>query len=276
MIKRDGVKLMNARTNNVSIAKETLAILKQKYYNSPNGNKINISEALDAAVKGSVLYQNEISFVENESVKLPLIEVTPETTAQAAQRLLCIHKDVVVLNFASARNPGGGFLSGAIAQEEDLCRCSGLYSCLKSKPIFYNENILCDNTYYTDNIIYSPNVPFFRSEHFLFLENPFCVSVITAPAPNIRGMNNIDEKQLFDVLSNRISKILKIAAYHNHKNIILGAFGCGAFGNDPLMVAHIFLNSLKMFNYFGNVCFAIYSNKGDLTNLNAFKKIFDK
>lgn len=256
MIKRNNIEVMNTRNKNVSLSKETLAILKQQFYTSTNGNVIDISNILNVAVNGTILYQYNLpnkkyNFIQSST------EITNETTSQAAKRFVSSGKDIVILNFASARNPGGGFLSGAIAQEEDLCRCSGLYACIKSKPIFYNENILCDNTFYTDNIIYSPKVPFFRDENLLLLEEPFLVSVITAPAPNIRAMENIDEKVLSTVIYNRVIKILKIAEAHGHKNIILGAFGCGAFGNDPKMVATIFSKALKVVSTFENVCFAI-------------------
>lgn len=272
MIKRDGVQVMNARSKNVSIAKETIEILKKKNYTSPSGNVVDISEALDNAVKKTVLYLNPVLHQEYPNIT-PNIEVVSETTAQAAQRWLSSGKDhVVALNFASARNPGGGFLSGAMAQEEDLARCSGLYSCIKSRPMFYNENILCDDTFYLDNVIYSPDVPFFRDEHLLFLENPFLLSIISAPAPNVRSMENVDQDTLFTVLHYRAALILQIAAIQGHKNIILGAWGCGAFGNSADMVSDAFMKSLELVPAFENVCFAIYERGDDKPLLEAFKK----
>lgn len=276
MIKRAGVELMNARTKNVSVSKETLAVIKQKHYLSLNGNKVDISSVLNESINNTVFYQNELPFEEYEAIN-PLIEVTEETTGQAARRYAISGKDIVVLNFASARNPGGGFLSGAMAQEEDLCRCSGLYSCIKNKPIFYNNNILCDNTYYTDGIIYSPKVPFFRDEHLLFMEEPFLASVITAPAPNVRSMENLDKNELYTILCRRAYKILQVAAANNHKNIILGAWGCGAFGNNAEMVSKVFMEALQLVPAFENVCFAIYENSVEKPIFEIFKKkIFDK
>lgn len=275
MIKRNGIKLINTKSKNIDIAHETLEILKQKCYITSLGSKIDLSDSLNNAINGTTLYSHDLQLMQQYHSIAPIIEVTSETTAQAAQRFTASGHDVVILNFASARNPGGGFLGGARAQEEDLCRCSGLYACLKKKPIFYNENILCDNTFYTDNIIYSPKVPFFRDENLSLLEEPFLVSVITAPSPNIRSMEHVDKEKLYDVLFHRITKILQVAEKHNHKNIILGAFGCGAFGNDPTMVAQIFKKCLENINYFENVCFAIYDIQKDQVNLNAFKKIFN-
>lgn len=277
MIKRDNVEIMNARSGNVKIGKETLEIIKNKKYNSLSGKIIDLSDSLDAAMNGTLLYQDGITDVpmkQYQSVK-PSIEVTNETTAQAAVRLNSLGKDnVVALNFASARNQGGGFLSGAIAQEEDLCRASGLYACLKKKPVFYNENILCDDTLYTDNVIYSPSVPFFRDEHNLLLEDPFLLSILSAPAPNVRSMENIDEDILTITFNYRAVKVLQIAELHGHKNIILGAWGCGAFGNSPEMVANSFKEALMLVPAFEHVCFAVYDTRTPPVLFDTFKEIF--
>ena len=278
MIKRAGVEVMNERTKNVKLAKETIEILKQQKYATLSKNAVDISSLLNAAIKGTVLYQGQLA--DKQYVACPAkLEVTNETTAQAGLRLVNEDKDVVVLNFASARNPGGGFLSGAAAQEEDLCRASGLYACLKSKPIFYNENILCEEAFYTENVIYSPNVPFFRDLHNLFLDDPFTLSVISAPAPNVRGMSaelteheDFDEV-LFGTIFSRATKILQIAEVHGHKNIVLGAWGCGAFGNDPSQMAIAFLEALKKVPTFEHVCFAVYDTREPPVLYETFKEI---
>jgi uncharacterized protein (TIGR02452 family) len=284
MIKRsDGVEVMNARTKNVSIAKETIEILKHKRYTSANDKSVDISQSLDAAVKGTVLYKNGSDLPDTDwETLVPVIEVVNETTAQAAVRL-ADQPNLVGLNFASARNPGGGFLAGSLAQEEDLCRCSGLYSCIKSKPIFYNENILSPDTLYTDNIIYSPKVPFFRDEYYFFLETPFELSIITCPAPNISSMKTPKSWQedeelaatLDTVLFRRATKILEVAAAHGHKNIILGAWGCGAFGNDPKQVAKAFKEALTKVPAFEHVCFAVYDTRQPPHLFDTFKEVFN-
>jgi uncharacterized protein (TIGR02452 family) len=277
MIKRDGVDLMNARTKNVTLAKETIEVLKQKYYTAPSGKIVDISFELGEAISYTVLYKADADLPDTdwESIK-PTIEVTNETTAQAAVRLSTIGKtDLVALNFASARNQGGGFLSGAVAQEEDLCRASGLYNCLKSKPIFYNENILCDDCYYTDNVIYSPAVPFIRDEHNVFLENTFTLSIISAPAPNLNGVKKEGIEDLIKgILRERSIRILKIAAAQGHKNIILGAWGCGAFGNDPETVAEAFKLALEKVPAFEHVCFAVYDTRPNTPLFNTFQQAF--
>jgi len=285
MIKRSGVAIMNQRTKNVSIAKETLDIIKQKHYTAPSGKIVNISFGIDFAIDNTKLYPDDeeiamSEFLPENLTRTPTIEVVNETTAQAAARLLSDGKtdDLVALNFASAKNPGGGFTSGAIAQEEDLCRASTLYPCLKSKPQFYNKNILCDNCFYTDNIIYSPNVVFFRDQFNSLLENAFVLSIITSPAPCLRNLEKTDNKDFQDVLYttiyNRAKKILQVAASQGHKIIILGAWGTGAFGNDPEMVASIFKEALKEMPYFKHVCFAVYDERQPPVVYETFKKVF--
>ncbi len=280
MIKRNGVEVMNERTGNVKLAKETIEVCKQKRYTSLTGNVIDIAALQEAAVQGTVLYQDEMPDKEYVAIK-PTIEVVNETTAVAGARLSAQGKDVAVLNFASARNQGGGFLSGALAQEEDLCRASGLYACIKTKPIFYNENILCEHNFYTDNVIYSPKVPFFRNQYNLFLDDPFTLSVISAPAPNVRAMGQeVVEHEAFDntifaVILERARKILQIAEAHGHTTIVLGAWGCGAFGNDSRVVASAFLEALNQVPTFEHVCFAVYDTREPPVLYEAFKEACD-
>ena len=274
MIKRAGVEIMNERTKNVAIAKETIGILKQKHYTNLNGVKVDISASLDAAVDGTTLYQGPLPN-KDYATHSPTIEVTNETTANAAARLINLGKDVVALNFASARNQGGGFLSGALAQEEALCRCSGLYACLKRKPVFYNENIMCDDTFYTDNILYSPKVPWFRAENHTFLEAPFEVSIITAPAPNLSTLKQEGlQNKIKAIIRERTIKILQVAEANGHKNIVLGAWGCGAFGNDPKMVAEAFKLALEKVPTFEHVTFAVYDTREPPVLYETFKEVF--
>jgi len=273
MITRDKVAIMNERTKNVAIAKETLSIIKDGCYTSLSGNKVDISESLAHTIKKTKLYRDPIP-VKEYNRTLPRVEVVNETAIAAAIRLTTAGEmNMVALNFASARNQGGGFLSGAMAQEEDLCRCSGLYASLRIKPMFYNENILCNNTYYTNNIIYSPDVPFFRDTHNMLLEKPISLSIISAPAPNVGSMENVDEKLLSEKLYSRATKIFQIAEENDHKTIILGAWGCGAFGNDPRMVSAVFKEVLSKIP-FEHVVFAAYDTRPETPVFEAFKNTF--
>jgi len=275
MIKRNGIEIKTAQAPNIVAAKDTLNILKNKNY-LVKDKIIDISVALDNSIKNTKLYLPEDCFNSKNNLIKPTIEVTNETTTSAGLRLLNSGlENIVALNFASARNVGGGFLAGAVAQEEDLCRCSGLYLCIKSKPIFYNKNILCDDTFYTNHIIYSPNVPFFRNDNLDLLEEIFHISIISAPAPNVRAMENVDEDNLRSILEIRAARILQIAIENNHENIILGAWGCGAFGNDSKMIIEVFQKVLNRYPHFKHVCFAVFDNKINAPIFNAFKEAFE-
>lgn len=279
MIKRDGKIIRNLnypQTNNL-LAKDTLKIIENKQYTTSTGKVIDLSKEIDFSIKNTLLYNNNTAPYKTNTESITF-EVVNETATQSALRLLNAGKEnIVILNFASAINPGGGFLMGAVAQEEDLARRSGLYACLKSKPAFYNANNLCDKEqefYYTNNILYSPNVPFFRDEKYELLEEPYTLSVISAPAPNVSLMSEINESLIFQTLHTRATQILQIAAEHNHKNIILGAWGCGAFGNSAKMVASIFDLLLKTVTpHFEHVCFAVYDKRPDEPIFKTFKNI---
>jgi uncharacterized protein (TIGR02452 family) len=269
------------------VARTTLEILETGSYVNDAGETIDFRQEQQAAVAGTILYDpesgNALLATENPSGSsdLPVIEVTGETTQEAAKRLVQIEgcRDLVLLNFASARNPGGGFVNGAKAQEEDVCRCSGLYSCLLAQPRYYEANRAEVSLLYTDHIIYSPKVPFFRTRSRENNDRVFLASVITAPAPNAGQIIRRDRENWTDierVLHHRSGIILAIARQHKHRNLLLGAWGCGVFRNQPSMVAEAFgswLESPTFRGCFDRVTFAIYSRGKDDT-LSAFQSRF--
>src|SRR4051812_32837843 len=159
----------------LGVASETLSIVGAGEYVSRSGKPVQLRALVDAAVDGTLLYRPEQldklvdelpGAAAGERPAPPKIEVTGETTAEAGRRLVEREGEarVVALNFASARNPGGGFLGGARAQEEDLARCSALYTCQLTQRAYYDANRISGSMLYTHHIIYSPGVPFFRDE----------------------------------------------------------------------------------------------------------------
>ncbi|ULJ60709.1 TIGR02452 family protein [Wielerella bovis] len=210
------------------------------------------------------------------------ISVTRESTQQATYRLVVEEQKahVCLLNFASAKNAGGGFLSGAKAQEEDLCRSSGLYLCQLRQPEYYEINRKNKSMLYTDHMIYSPNVPFFRINKENLLDDVFLCSVITAPAPNA-GVHlqrcPHDENAITETLIRRTNYVLSLAKQQGHKILVLGAWGCGVFRNDPVQVAKIFDDCLKQEKFahaFDEIVFAIYDSSKTLKVLTAFENQF--
>lgn len=265
-----------------AIAAQTLQACHQGSYRAPTGSIVDISGPVAKARAGTVLYRpQDVAAlpVPRASGPLPSIEVTGETTSAAARRLVeeAHWVDPLVLNFASARSVGGGFLSGAKAQEEDLCRASALYVCLETQPAYYEANREHRSCLYTDHAIYSPAVPFFRGEHLEWLETPFEVSVLTMPAPNAAELRVRPDakKELNETLQARCLKVLQMAALHGHRALVLGAWGCGAFRNDPAVVAEGFARALEQTRgSFETVVFAVYERQADGPNRAAFMRRF--
>ena len=266
-------------------AKETLEVIARGSYTSPTGKEVAIGAHVEAAVRGTRLYRPEDFAAlsaprRTTSAAAPRIEVTTETTAAAGRRL--VQKErvarVVALNFASAKNPGGGFIGGAKAQEEDLARCSALYPCLLEQRAYYDANRRSPSLLYTDHMIYSPDVPFFRDDKLRFLEEPFLLSMITAPAPNAGEVLSRDaghREQIRTVLDARARKVLAVAAQHEHTCLVLGAWGCGVFRNRAEEVAAAFAAALadsSLRGAFERVVFAVYDPGG--RNLGAFERQF--
>ena len=158
-----------------------------------------------------------------------------------------------VLNFASYKNPGGKFIEGSCAQEESLCHASILYNVLEQfKDTYYAFNNQHKNkALYLNRALYSPCVLFKSNFNLKF----FSANVITCAAPNkVVGQryNNVTIAENYQELIKRIEFILKIAAEQGAEVLILGAFGCGVFGQAPIEVANVFKGFLR--NEF-NSCF---------------------
>ncbi len=260
-------------------AQETVGIVEGGGYRAPSGAWVDLRADVDAALRGTCLYRpgEPEPTASASSLTAMSVEVTSETTGAAAHRLVREGLDPVLLNFASAKNPGGGFLGGAKAQEEDLARCSALYACQCTQPEYYAVNRAEPSMLYTDHLIYSPRVPFFRGEDGALLESPFMASVITSPAPNAgqhRARVPDDEATIRAVLMRRAAQVLAVAERHAHRTLVLGAWGCGVFQNDPVVVAEVFASLLTASRGFERVVFAVYGHGRARKNLEAFEARF--
>lgn len=264
--------------NNVSIANQTITITNQKQY-TVSGKVVHLPEYDYKTVvtytpeDGAELLHWDVS--EAFQDKMCKISVVNADSFQAARK----YDKPFVMNFANAHNPGGGFKLGANAQEEALCRCSTLYASITSKEA--SKMYLYNNTHLSsvesDYMLYSPNVCVFRDEKCELLEETFMVSVITLPAPNRFGAAMFaTNRDIEETMTRRIRIMLRIAAKNGHKNLVLGAWGCGAFGNKPEDVSNYFKKVLIDEEYgrcFDEVCFAIYG-RTDGKNIRVFRERF--
>ena len=156
---------------------------------------------------------------------------------------------VALLNFASARKPGGGFLHGNSGQEESLARSSALYASLKMVPDFYRVNSFKINDgFYTDSMIWSPNVPVFRDDTMAandLLESPYAVSMVIAPAVNAGVAERLNRShEVEGRMRARIQYLLTLLCDKNVDTFVVGAWGCGVFRNSPEMIANLFHDQL--------------------------------
>ena len=276
------------RVENVAVFNDTAKLCRE-------------NEVIKEALKASVLGQKLI----REGTSLPAEKIQKEKYADKAQIIVSKKKSfetaagyrkekVCVLNFASATNPGGGVELGASAQEECLCRCSGLYFALNTEEMwegFYAPHRRERNPLHNDDIIYTPDILVFKSDYaiqeLLPKQEWYQVNVITCAAPNLRGNPSnrynsgdgnqavkITEEELFALHVKRFTAILDVAAAEGNEVVILGAFGCGAFANSPNVVARAAKQVIANYMHcFKTIEFAVYSSSWDAPNYRIFDEV---
>ncbi|MEU9852320.1 TIGR02452 family protein [Streptomyces sp. NPDC047974] len=273
---------MSARLR--EIARQTEAIVAAASYTAPDGRTVSLREDLSAALAGTRLYGPEPVPVAPATGRAGRIEVTGESSLAAARRMTAADPagPVAVLNFASARNPGGGYLNGAQAQEEALCRSSALHATLLRAPAYYEHHRSERDALYTDRVIHSPRVPVFRDDRGALLATPFTVGFLTSPAPNAGVVRRQDPARAHLVpaaLASRAERVLETAVAAGYRRIVLGAWGCGVFRNDPAEVAGAFKALLtgdgRFAGHFDEVVFAILDRASGAPTLAAFHRILD-
>jgi uncharacterized protein (TIGR02452 family) len=246
-----------------AVAAETVEIASRGWYLTGEGHRVDLGDPIAAAVAGTRLY------LPGDPVPAAVpagnglvVTVENQTTLAAASAL---GGDVACLVFASARHPGGGFLNGARAQEESLARASALHACQNAAPGFYAFHRQHPDPRYSDQVIYAPAVPVFRDDDGTLLARPFLVSFLTAAAPNLGAILASQPgaaASVPGVLRGRALRVLEIAAAHRHRRLILGAWGCGVFRNDPALVAATFAGLLRdRPGWFDQVVFAVHDNQ---------------
>ncbi|MEU0724988.1 TIGR02452 family protein [Streptomyces sp. NPDC006140] len=309
---------MSARLRGV--ARQTEQIVAAGAYRAPDGREVSIAAALRAAREGTRVFGPEPVPVPSVRVTRTLVEVTGESSLEAARRLSgdaavlnasarnpggdtavlnasvrnpggdtavlnasARHPggDTAVLNFASARNPGGGYLNGAQAQEEALCRASALYTCLLGARAFYDHHRAHRDPFYTDRVIHSPAVPVFRDDRGDLLAEPYTVGFLTSAAPNAGVVLRTAPEQASELpraLAVRAERVLETAAAHGYRKLVLGAWGCGVFRNDPDRVAGAFRGLLgpggRFSDTFEHVVFGVLDRTPGQVVRAAFEKTF--
>lgn len=271
--------------NRKEIAEETLRIQRQGFY-EVKGRRVEFAEAQKHSEENSELITPERGeALVREGAGLPRLpkpaacSVANEATVKAILDFAeAGNERIGVLNFASAKNPGGGFLNGAMAQEESLAASSGLYETQLRNEGYYKANRAYRSMMYTDFAIYSPDVVFFRDQRFGLLERPVTASVLTLPAVNYGQvlLKGEDPVQAERAMKDRMRLALAIFANKGDKSLILGAYGCGVFRNDPVKVAGWWRELLEEEGWgslFSEIRFAVLDTSKDGKCIQAFEKL---
>ncbi len=273
------------RNENIAIFKDTKEFcgsndrLRESVRKSTEEQKL-ILEKDDLTVDKKDIYETSAKVV-----------VSKKRTLEAAKAYK--NQRVAVHNFASATNPGGGVERGANAQEECLCRCSSLFLCLNDNAMnegFYKPHKKARDPIHNDDIIYTPRVTVFKtdtSEPKLMPENEwYDVDVITCAAPNLREHPSnqynsgdgsqqavINDEDLLNLHEKRLRRMLDVAILEGADTVILGAFGCGAFKNNPEIVARAYHNVIREYLHaFKNIEFAVYCSPRSSRNYKIFEE----
>ena len=284
--------MKDRRTLNKEMFEDTMSILRRGSY-EVNGKKVTLKlsqkemedcivllpEQVKECMESSKISRGTVPFVLGRN------GVDCENSDSYAAARAVKAENVLVLNFANAIHPGGGVLNGATAQEEDLCRKSSLYCSLSSNEAkkYYRYNYNLHTEMGSDAMILTPKVEIIKDETGNLLEETSVVAVLTCAAPNVAGgYEGKSEEEYRKMVYDRIVGILKCAAYYGYERLILGAWGCGAFDNDPAVISDLFYQALKELDYngvnsnslFRSIVFAVWDHSPDRKNLKEFYRNF--
>lgn len=245
------------RTERAGLAKDTVEIVERGSYRSVTGRLVDIAAPVRACLEGTRYFPPE----RLEQLRADILgrvaatdaparlEVANETTLAGIARLLARGEGpVAALNFASAKNPGGGFLNGSQAQEESLARSSALHASQLRASEFYERHRASPSLLYSDAMILSPGCPIIRDDDGRLLDEPRLAAFITSAAPNAGAIDDKRRDELAsipEVFRRRSEYVLALAAAKGFKQLVLGAWGCGVFRNDPAVVAGAFAAHLR-------------------------------
>lgn len=274
------------RSERMQNGQQTVEYVAEGRYPSASGRWVEIGEQVRGCRDATRLFWPEdLARVKHQALGQSaagvqtVFELVNETTLQGIARQVAAGRGpVVVLNFASAKNPGGGFLGGSQAQEESLARSSALYASLQMVPEFYEHHRGLGTSLYSDAMILSPDCPIIRDDDGQLLDPPHVATFITSPAPNAGAIRTNQPRELDQipaVLQRRSELVLALAAAYGYRTIILGAWGCGVFRNNPQTIAETFMTHLNgdWANRFARIVFSVYDTSPTQEIFQAFEEV---
>lgn len=211
----------------------------------PRNGKVlaDATELLEPVIPAEPSPRTTAFHIDDHIRKLDTISCVLELRAEG------VRGEILALNFANANIAGGGYILGGNAQEESLCRSSLLYAAIAPQKDFYRCHHLHPSPLYSDRMLYSPDVPVIRTSDGKLLETPQMCSFLTSPAVNrtLAKLCFTREKTIGDAMRTRITKIIAAAAEIKPEMLVLGAFGCGAFGNRRETVLPMFESAVNAY-----------------------------
>ena len=287
------------RNENIDMLEDTLRILEQGSYQK-NGRTVPLKLSTEEMRESRVLLPREVEAIcaATDFQKVFVLgrcgygcqnkDSFAVARGQYRENSYLFGKDskpVLVLNLANPVNPGGGVRRGAKAQEEDLCRKSSLLLSLESPEaaVYYKYNRRLHTYMGSHGMIFTPRVEIIRDEKGNLLDDTVIVAVLTCAAPMVRnGKEGMDEAAYQEMVYQRIMGMLKCAGYFGYENLVLGAWGCGAFGNDARVMSDLFYKALKemYFNgmrakdFFRRIDFAVLDRTETQYNFREFYRNF--
>ncbi len=262
-----------ARVDNITCFEDTMELIRDDVELL---KRVGYSIHAQKYINEAKLLETPIDYYDEEAT----IVVSSKRTFEAAKAYKGMK--TCVLNFANAFMPGGGVTWGASAQEESLCRCSTLYPCLADASmyeLFYKPHNETMTHLGTNDIIYSEDIIVLKEDTALPTRlkpnDRYSLNVITCAAPDLRNGTCTDE-ELYNIHFNRLKRILNVAANEHNEVIILGAFGCGAFANDPRVVSKAMHEACREYMHkFKAIEFAIYCKEYECANYDIFNAEFE-
>lgn len=212
-------------------------------YELPDGAVVDWAADVRAATESKISIPpgSRLPAAGSQKFAETLVTVSNEPTLSAARRMAEAGDAPLVLNMANGVTPGGGFQSGSRAQEETLCRSSSLYNTLVGDEMYSAHRERADYES-SDWVILSPRVPVFRDDAGNVLPQPWHCSFLTCAAPYAP---KVGSQRSAELLGQRIERILNVAHAYGYESLVLGAWGCGAYGNDPRLAAASFGDTLS-------------------------------
>ncbi len=272
--------LLMSKPASISMCHETQAIAARGWYTNMHGVQVDIRAARDGATQGRVSYRPGVAPAVGSPRHAHVYTfVYNQTTIAVAEARVAQGYRVAILNLASAVSPGGGWLNGSQAQEESLARASTLVHSLRDDE-FYFDTSHHRNPFYNDTVIVSPAVPFFRHHEGQFIDTPWHADVITSAAVHAKAVHRYMPERSHEIalhMQYRTQKVFQVATTLDADILILGAWGCGAFHNNPNDIAQIMRDMMDVVDMrrFVAIDFAVADLYAPPLNYLAFARRFD-